>query len=242
MVRHNTDWDVMFSALESFKAEQGHCHVPTHWKKNPQLGQWVALQRYRHKIGELQEQYVDRLNKIGFVWAPADRVWNKMFQKLVAYRNKHGNCAVPTSYPSDPPLSRWVVTQRRGKKTEILSEERLQKLEGIGFVWSVRERGKVVPEPVKAVGPEEHLYLVSGEYIQYGGTGPRPAKLEKYVQFQGGELPPSIILPCKPTVFRIGNTDSAYVPVQKIKWSGKGPIPEDVLEYLNENGVLPPHS
>ena len=103
---------------------------------------------------------------------------------------------------------------------------------------------KSVPTPVKVAEsePEEHLYLISGEYIQYGGTGPRPEKLEKYIRLHGGELPPSIILPCIPTVFKIGNSDSARAFVRKFKWSGKRPIPADVLEYLNENGALPPHS
>lgn len=103
---------------------------------------------------------------------------------------------------------------------------------------------KAVPESVKVGEPEpgEHLYLVSEEYIQYNGTGLRPAKLERYSQRHGGELPPSIILPRSPLVFRIGNPDSARVPVRKLKWSGKGPIPAEVLEYLNENGALPTHS
>jgi len=60
--------------------------------------------------------------------------------------------------------------------------------------------------------------------------------------FHGGELPPSIILPCIPTVFRIGNSDSARACIRKFKWSGKGLIPAEVLEYLNENGTLPPHT
>ena len=167
-------------------------------------------------------------------------------------KEKHGDCEVPTSYPADPSLSHWVVNQRHAKKAGLLSEERLQKLAGIGFAWSVHKRGqkeepvvtkgKVLPKPVRADGPEEHLYLVSGEYIQYNGTGPRPAKLERYIQRHGGELPPSITLPRCSLVFRLGTSDSIRVPVRKIKWRGNGPIPADVLEYLNENGALPTHS
>ena len=53
---------------------------------------------------------------------------------------------------------------------------------------------------------------------------------------------PQGILPRSPLVFKIGNSDSTPAFVRKIKWPGKGPLPEDVLEYLNENGVLPPHT
>ena len=254
MARHNVVWEDMFRALEAFKKEQGHCHVPALWEKNPQLGRWVAMQRFRHKIGEVPKHHVDRLNQIGFVWAPADRVWNEMYQRLVKYKAKHGDCNIPSAFPSDPDLANWVANQRHRKKIGSLSADRAHRLDEIGFLWSVYKKNqpvkaaaverKSVPAPVKVTesGPEEHLYLICGEYIQYNGSGPRPVKLEKYIKLHGGELPPSIILPCKPTVFRIGNSDSARAIVRKIRWSGKGAIPVEVLEYLNENGALPPHS
>jgi len=254
MPRQSLDWEKMFRALEAFKKEQGHCHVPTAWEKNQALGRWVAVQRYRHKIGEVPKHYVDRLNRIGFVWAPADRVWNVMFLRLVKFKGKHGDCDVPSSCPSDPELAHWVANQRHRKKQGSLSDDRVRQLTGLGFRWSVyrqgqaemtveaKRKGEPLPVTEVEVGPEEHLYLVCGEYIQYGGSGPRPAKLEKYIKLHGGELPPCIILPCTPTVFRLGNPDSTLVPVRKLKWIGKGPIPEEVLEYLNENGALPPHS
>ena len=192
------------------------------------------MQRYRHKIGELQKHYVDRLNQIGFVWAPADRVWDDLYQRLVKYKGKHGDCDVPSSCPADPRLAHWVVNQRHRKKQGSLSDERVRLLTALGFRWAVygkgqsemtveaKRKGESQPATEVEVGPEEHLYLVCGEYIQYGGSGPCPAKLEKYIKLHDGELPPCIILPCTPTVFRPGNPDSARVPVRKIKWSGKG--------------------
>ena len=254
MARRTVDWDNMFRALEAFKKEQGHCHVPVNWEKNAQLGRWVAMQRFRHKIGELQKYYVNRLDQIDFVWAPADKVWNEMFARLIKFKKKHGNCDVPSSYPSDPNLANWVANQRHRKKMGSLSAERVQKLTETGFVWSVYGRSqaekvaevkkKVSPQQTRVVEPvvEEHLYQVSGEYIQYNGQGARPAKLEKYIQLHDGEFPPCIILPRHPVVFRIGSSDSALTMVRKFAWPGKGAIPADVLEYLNENGALPPHS
>jgi len=209
--------------------------------------------RYRHKLGELPKHYVDRLEEIGFVWAPSDRVWNELFMRLVKYKAKHGDCDVPTSYPSDPELAHWVVTQRHAKTIGSVTPQRERKLAEIGFSWSVYRKQpvkavvlerKAMPTPVKKAEPrsEEHLYLIAGEYIQYNGTGPRPPMLDRYIQIHGGELPPSIILPQGPLVFRLGNGDSARLLARKIKWSGKGLIPAEVLEYLNENGVLPPYS
>lgn len=255
MARQSVDWDEMFRALEAFRKENGHCHVPANWRKNLQLGRWVAMQRYRHKIGELQQSYVTRLNKIGFVWAPADKVWGEMFERLLKYKKKHGDCDVPSSFPADSNLANWVANQRHRKKMNSLASDRVQKLNEVGFLWSVygqkSNKASVVAKrkeaAVKAAPPtepvvEERLYQICGEYIQYNGTGPLPAKLQKYTQLHGGELPPCIILPTYAQVFRIGSSDSTTVVMRKIPWPGKGPLPEDVLEYLNENGALPPHS
>jgi len=68
-----------------------------------------------------------------------------------------------------------------------------------------------------------------------------PPKLEKYIQMHDGAFPPCIILPASPLVFRLGNADSVTTVMRKITWPGKGPLPEEVREYLNENGALPPH-
>lgn len=253
MARQSIDWENMFRALEAYSKEHKDCQVPANWKKNVQLGRWVAMQRYRHKIGELSKVHEARLTQIGFVWSPAEKVWDSMFHRLLKYRKKHGHCDVPSSCPSEPDLANWVANQRHRKKMGSLVVERVRKLEEIGFIWSVygKQQSEKVAEikrklaPVKEAlaetVPEERLYQISGEYIQYNGVGAPPAKLEKYIQLHNGSFPSCIILPRTPLIFRLGGSDSAGIPALKVKWSGKGRIPDDVLEYLNENGALPPH-
>ena len=253
MARQSVDWEGMYRALDAFKKEYGHCRVPANWKKNLQLGRWVAMQRYRHKIGELEQRHVDRLDQAGFIWAPADTVWSELLERLKKYKKKHGDCDVPSSWPSDPNLANWVANQRHRRKMGTLSADRVKMLEDLGFLWAVYGKNreeKEVPMKKKAasspskeveLAPEERLYQVCGEYIQYNGTGPLPLKLEKYTKLHGGELPPCIMLPRHPLVFRIGNGESALSIVRKYEWPGKGPLPVDVLEYLNENGTLPSH-
>lgn len=250
MTRQGHDWDAMLHALEAFKKEQGHCRVPALWAKNPALGRWVAKQRFQHKLGVLPSVYVDKLNKIGFVWTPSDIAWTEMYERLVQYRARYGDCRVPTSNPSDPVLARWVATQRARRSRNALLPERVQKLDAIGFVWAIYTQdpvakentdGAVAPAPVRlAPRAEAHLYQVGGVYLQYDGTGPRPAKLEQYMQ-RHGEMPPSIVLAREPAVFRIEHWDSGCLFTSRYTWSGQGPIPDEVLAYLNENGTLPPH-
>lgn len=41
-----------------------------------------------------------------------DAKWDKMYQRLITYKETHGNCLVPKGYPMDPKLANWVETQR----------------------------------------------------------------------------------------------------------------------------------
>ncbi|OEU09122.1 hypothetical protein FRACYDRAFT_154308, partial [Fragilariopsis cylindrus CCMP1102] len=63
--------------------------------------------------------------------------WEKTFQRLVAYKATHKNTMVPQEYKEDSKLGRWVKTQRQLFENNKLLEERLDKLDSIGFVWKV---------------------------------------------------------------------------------------------------------
>jgi hypothetical protein len=43
-----------------------------------------------------------------------DEQWEEMYQRLVRYKEEHGECLVPRKYEADPKLSSWVETQRVG--------------------------------------------------------------------------------------------------------------------------------
>lgn len=78
-----------------------------------------------------------------------DPGWEEQFFSLQAYQREMGHCKVPARFKSNPKLGRWVMTQRRQFTLlmqgypSALTAERIQRLEGIGFTWSIR------PEPVK---------------------------------------------------------------------------------------------
>ena len=250
---NNLKWDEMCRALESYKEKHGHANVPAKCKENPQLGRWVAMQRYRRKVGELSAGQIETLDKEGFIWAPTDAVWSRMFDKLVQFKKKRGHCDVPSSWPADPHLSNWVANQRHRKKMGTLSPERSKRLESTGFSWAVygkvssAQEGQPQAAPVKAVTKarreneaEERLYLAGiGAYIQYNGCGPLPPRLDRYVSQHKGEFPPYIPLPKGPVRFRVSEEGARLG--RAINWTGKGMIPEDVREFVNEHGVLPPH-
>lgn len=59
-----------------------------------------------------------------------------MFQRLVNYKKKHGDCLVPQRYKDDPRLGGWVREQRKSKAN--LYGHRRQLLEEVGFSWNAR--------------------------------------------------------------------------------------------------------
>jgi hypothetical protein len=75
--------------------------------------------------------------------------WDNMFERLLAFKAKHGHCLVPNRYDEDRSLGAWVSTQRRHYKaiesgnpnqdSTPLTEERVSKLREIGFVWATSD-------------------------------------------------------------------------------------------------------
>ncbi len=126
-------WEAMFQALVAFKENQGHCGVPQGWRGNPQLATWVHNQRARK--GRLSEERVARLEALGFEWDPARADWEEMFQALVAFKENQGHCGVPAKRSENPQLGTWVSTRRRDFRKGRLSEERVVRLEALGFEW-----------------------------------------------------------------------------------------------------------
>ena len=62
--------------------------------------------------------------------------------ELLEYRERFGNCHVPTKYKANTALGRWVSTQRaeykkyqEGQAKTSMTREKIRRLEEIGFAW-----------------------------------------------------------------------------------------------------------
>jgi len=132
---HDSKWEAKFAELLAYKAAYGHVNVLT--DPSNKLWVWVRKQRQSGVQGLLSEDRLKRLVDIGFDWDPRASNWDEMFNELLAYKAQYGDVNVPDEWPT--PLGAWVGKQRNTKRTNILSPERLQKLNGIGFVWDSSE-------------------------------------------------------------------------------------------------------
>jgi len=128
-------WESMFQLLKEYKAQHGNTLVPRRYDKNPQLGKWVDIQRWRYSKTQLSSTRILRLESIGFVFAVNENNWMHMYRQLCFYKEKKGSTTVPRKYTKNPALGTWVRNQRRRCK----KKERVKLLDDIDFVWDVRK-------------------------------------------------------------------------------------------------------
>jgi hypothetical protein len=60
----------------------------------------------------MMQDRIEKLEALGFVWDEHDQAWHERYQELKEYRQHHGHCAIPTDYPDNVALSKWVSDQR----------------------------------------------------------------------------------------------------------------------------------
>jgi len=133
-------WAQMFALLAEYQKQHGDTQVPPSFRALNGLGGWVSKQREAYRNGTLPQDRREQLEALGFEWrgvrkGDADR-WERRFQQLLAYRQRHGNCRVPNKWNEGLPFGHWVHNQRAFKKAGRLSPERIRRLEEIGFQWS----------------------------------------------------------------------------------------------------------
>eukprot|EP00804_Cyclotella_cryptica_P009021 CCRYP_003131-RA/>CCRYP_003131-RA protein AED:0.21 eAED:0.21 QI:109/1/1/1/1/1/2/402/274 len=147
-------WKTHIADLKKFKEEFGHAQVPAQYTVNPELGKWVENQRCAFRRGELKPEKLDELKDAGFVFevesSPQkayrsyayERRFKMRLSELSKYREMHGNCNVPSRYPENPELAKWVENQRGSFKRNELSQWKIDLLKDLEFDFIGRTRGK----------------------------------------------------------------------------------------------------
>jgi hypothetical protein len=143
---HDKRWDENFQCLVAYKKKYNSTTVPQAYKVNDlNLGIWVRRQRTNFRNDKLSVERTNRLKSIKFVWKITgyrigERSWDEYFQCLVAYKKEYNSTTVPKAYKvNDLNLGIWVNRHRTYFKNNELSEERINHLESIGFVWDNRD-------------------------------------------------------------------------------------------------------
>jgi len=138
-------WQRMYGCLKEYRRIHGHCLVPRSCPENPRLGRWVSHQRYLKRYGRLPQARIESLEALGLEWSAAppqnrksESRWDRRFRSLLSFKTAHGHTRVPRHSNADRELADWVARQRRSRRMNRLSPERIAKLTGIGFEWDPR--------------------------------------------------------------------------------------------------------
>jgi hypothetical protein len=137
-------WYDHLQEIYQYRTKHGDCLVPKRYGPMPHLGTWCCYQRQQKRFRDegkkcdLTQYRVDGLNKVGFDWTP--KIWKMRFLELQAFHKKQGHCNV-TKHTKNVVLLKWMDEQRaiyrqklQGKLT-ILSDERIEQLNNLGFDW-----------------------------------------------------------------------------------------------------------
>lgn len=152
--KHKQRWSEQYCELKIFFEMHDHCNVPKSYCKK--LERWVKRQRglmrkYEagDEVGSISVSQYQLLQAIELDSAKKrlhNSEWEKMFKKLMDYREKDGHCQVPTKTSA---LGIWVSQQRSKYKARDLSgqasaidwneehEHRYLRLKQIGFCFFV---------------------------------------------------------------------------------------------------------
>ena len=137
---YHSHWQENFLMLEAFKKEHGHCRVPQDYKANKKLGAWVNTQRVFYAKNKLSRERIDKLEALGFAWDPFESDWQEMYSALESFWREHGHCRVPRGHEAFLKLRRWIMSQRYFYAKNKIAEERIKKLESLGFEWSSSQK------------------------------------------------------------------------------------------------------
>jgi len=113
--------------------------------KNAELKALVETLKQRHSNQEQEDDDDDLMSDDDDSTEDVGSPWNIKYKQLRQYRMANGDCKVPFTYKQNQPLGRWVGNQRTyygnvqtGKKGQKITQERIEKLDSIGFFWGMK--------------------------------------------------------------------------------------------------------
>jgi hypothetical protein len=128
----------MFDELVAYKRINGDCNVPRGYSISNSLSIWVMKMRTYYSKSKLAPDRIEKLNNIGFEWDPIDSNWNRMFSNLASILETQCDSKLSDQI-IDNNLRMWMTAQRVLRSKGKLSDDRLLKLNSIGFEWTPKD-------------------------------------------------------------------------------------------------------
>ena len=137
-------WEVLCQAAADAAVKEGTLELPRSYTihSGVPVGKWLELQRQvqaGQRPGRLTAEQAAKLEKLGIRWNHRlEAAWENGFASAQKYRTEHGDLLVPVRYrdKNDFALGEWIVYNRQRYLGGNLTQNRIERLEAIGMVWS----------------------------------------------------------------------------------------------------------
>lgn len=148
----NDRWDRRAVELAAFRLKQGHCNVPENWEPNVELGTWVKRQRVARAAGQLSEERLQILERMGFEFGDLAQIteeWELRFDQLIDWMLWHGENGQVFSWVgvdwgarggvTARELALWMALQREFRRRQLLPAEAEHRFEALHVQWEAGE-------------------------------------------------------------------------------------------------------
>merc|ERR1719199_1829636 len=145
---NNDRWDRRAVELAAFLLKNGHCNVPEVYADNQELGMWVKRQRVTRAAGQLSQERLTILERMGFEFGDLAQVteeWETRFDMLVDWVLWHGESGDTFSWDlinwgkkggiTARELALWISLQREFYRRQLLPAEAVQRFEAVHGGW-----------------------------------------------------------------------------------------------------------
>ncbi len=163
-------WEQKYQLAKTYYEEHGDLNVPSSYIVNGVwLNKWLNEQKLRgegKKIKKLTDEQKSKLSTIGMKFGinSDDAAWMKNYEKVRAYYEEYHNLDMKES--DDPEsLKRWLIIQRKKRKDGLLSDDQINCLDAVGFVWEIDDGFSAGFEHAKRYYEAHGDLLVANSYV-----------------------------------------------------------------------------
>ena len=246
-------WDDIYKLAVKFYEDNNNLVIPRSYvsklnNTTVKLGKWINTQRCNYNNGKLDEDKIDKLNKIGMVWKIRSKrealEWDKWYGFAKEYYNIYGNLKVLNNYLAESKykLSSWIRKQRTKKNNNKLTDEQIKQLNDIGMEWDIHSYTSKSDD--KKIVEWDKMYLLALDYYEKNGDIFVPEDyvdengfaLGKWISAQKRHKKANTLTYEQITKLEdIGIIWNSYNTITKVSWNEAF---EYAKEYYLENGDL----
>ncbi|EFJ46741.1 hypothetical protein VOLCADRAFT_92838 [Volvox carteri f. nagariensis] len=131
------EWSSRLAQLSEYAARHGDTCVGFRDGDDPELSRWATKQRADWRRGRLEVERLEQLSALGFHFDADEAEWCRWFSELASFSASTGHASpMPLVTGCDMYLINWCSVQRIARRSRVLSESRIQRLDELGFDWT----------------------------------------------------------------------------------------------------------